>query len=158
MKFRFYFRLTIAFLKRFKALLLLGVILGVMVFLFLNYLYPLMFKGSSQIIGVTGRFHPDSTSLPDFIVNKISDGLTKINESGIPEPDLASSWETADNGKTWIFHLKSGKFWQDGKEVDSNSMNYDFSDASIERPNNKTIIFKLQNPYSPFPGVVSSVG
>jgi peptide/nickel transport system substrate-binding protein len=85
----------------------------------------------------------------------VSDGLTQLDENGHVLPALSSSWETTDKGKTWIFTLKDGYFWQDGKKVTSQGINYQFSDVTVERPNDKTIIFKLQNAYSAFPSVVS---
>lgn len=85
----------------------------------------------------------------------VGDGLTKLNSSGAAEPNLASSWETPDKGKTWIFKLKDNLTWQDGKKVTSGSINYQFSDVKTERPDDLTLIFKLQNSYSAFPTVVS---
>jgi len=108
---------------------------------------------SIEKMGLTGRYHTDN--LPNFILESVGDGLTKVNETGIVEPNLAKSWETPDKGKTWVFHLKDNIFWQDGKEVTSETINYQFSDVTIERPDSKTIIFKLQDPFSPFPVVVS---
>ncbi len=113
-----------------------------------------MLTGSStEIIGTTGRFTADT--LPNSILWKIGDGLTKLGADGSTEPDLASSWETPDKGKTWVFHLKDGTTWQDGKPVLSANISYPFSDLTIVRPDTKTIIFKLQTPYSAFPSVVS---
>lgn len=85
----------------------------------------------------------------------IGDGLTSINENGTVEPNLAASWESVDKGKTWAFRLKDGVVWQDGKPVVSRDVVYGFSDVAIERPDDKTIIFQLQNPFSPFPSVVA---
>ena len=102
---------------------------------------------------MTGRF--TLSSLPNSILNMISDGLTKLDANGNVEPSLASTWETPDKGKTWYFTLKDNLYWQDGKKVVSSGITYQFSDLSIERPDTKTIIFKLQNPYSAFPSVVS---
>ena len=106
-----------------------------------------------QTIGYVGRYTIED--LPFSIQHLISNGLTNIDESGYIKPAISSSWETKDNGKSWIFNLKEDAFWQDGKHIDSTSINYSFSDVQIEKPDEKTIIFKLNNPFSPFPYVVS---
>jgi peptide/nickel transport system substrate-binding protein len=150
---RYFIRLLNAFLARFKAVLLIGIFLGALLFLALRFIGPLLWGTSVEKMGLTGRYHTDN--LPNFILESVGDGLTRVNETGIVEPNLAKSWETPDKGKTWVFHLKDNIFWQDGKEVTSETINYQFSDVTIERPNSKTIIFKLQDPFSPFPVVVS---
>jgi peptide/nickel transport system substrate-binding protein len=150
---RYFIRLLNAFLARFKAVLLIGIFLGALLFLVLRFIGPHLWGTSTEKMGLTGRYHTDN--LPNFILESVGDGLTRVNEAGIVEPNLAKSWETPDKGKTWVFHLKDNIFWQDGKEVTSETINYQFSDVTIERPDSKTIIFKLQDPFSPFPVVVS---
>lgn len=122
-------------------------------FFVLKFLIPILASPSPQKIGIAGRFTP--SNLPNEILQKIGNGLTKLDVDGNIEPDLASSWETPDKGKTWIFVLKDATTWQDGKKVTSQSINYQFSDVKVEKPDPKTIIFKLQNPYSAFPSIVS---
>jgi len=104
-------------------------------------------------IGITGRF--TTTNLPIAILDMIGDGLTKLDATGNVEPNLAESWETPDNGKTWIFHLRRDVLWQDGTRVVSSGITYQFSDVTIERPDDATIIFKLQTSYSAFPAVLT---
>jgi len=68
---------------------------------------------------------------------------------------LAESWLTPDKGKTWVFTLREDIFWQDGEKVESSDISYEFSDVTLERPDGKTIIFKLKDSFSHFPTVVS---
>jgi peptide/nickel transport system substrate-binding protein len=153
MSLRYIFHFIQAFIVRFRAIIIIGIFLGIAIFLILNSLVlPLLFHKTERI-GITGRFQTDT--LPTSILALISDGLVKLDESGKPLPSLASSWEAKDSGKTWVFSIADGKTWQDGKPVTSNTIVYNFSDAKIERPDEKTIIFKLQNPFSPFPDIVS---
>jgi len=151
---RYSLRLIQAFINRFKTLIILGIFLGVIIFLVINYLiFPFFFLGKTERIGIAGQYRIEK--LPLGITSLISDGLTKINDDGTVEPALSQNWETPDKGKTWIFHLAEGKKWQSGEDVISEDISYQFSDVEVEKPDAKTIIFKLKNPFSPFPTVVA---
>lgn len=150
---RYIFRLISAFFIRFRTLILLGFILGILIFLVARVVLPFFLPSSIIKIGMTGRY--TASTLPDPILHMIGRGLTKLGSDGSVEPDISSSWETPDRGKTWIFHLRQDTTWQDGKKLTSSNVSYAFSDVTIERPDAKTIVFKLQNPYSAFPSVVS---
>lgn len=150
---RYIFRLISTFFVKFRTIIIIGIAVGVLIFFAFSLLLPALGSSKSQKIGITGRFTADS--LPSYILEEIGDGLTSVNESGDVEPNLASSWETPDRGRTWIFTLTENKEWQDGTKVSSQSINYQFSDLITEKPDEKTIVFKLENPHSPFPGVVA---
>jgi len=154
LKLRYLFRLIIAFISRFKIIIFFGLGLGIIIFFLMKVVGSFVLSKELEIIGISGRFQRDT--LPKEILNNVSDGLTDIDENGNVTPKLAKSWESPDKGKTWIFHLDDNIYWQDGKKVDSESLNYDFSDVVIEKPDSKTIIFKLKNEFSPFPTVVSA--
>ena len=152
-KLRYILRLTWAFLSRFKALIAIGTGLGLLFFIILSVLIPKIGGWQIQRIGLAGRYSVNS--LPPDLLKMISSGLTKLDETGAVVPDLAESWTTPDKGKTWIFKIKKGLIWQDGKPVISKNIAYQFTDASISYPDDSTITFSLQNPYSAFPSVVS---
>jgi len=145
--------LIFAFFTRFKAILSIGIIFGILLFFAFKIIIPFLLPPKHLIIGIPGRFTP--STLPSSIGEMVGNGLTKLSPNGNPVPDLALSWETTDKGKTWIFRLDDKKTWQDGKKVTSDSISYEFSDVKIERPDDKTLVFKLQNSYSAFPTVVS---
>ncbi len=42
------------------------------------------------------------------------DFLTWYDADYRPAPDLATSWETSEDGLTWTFHIREGMEWQDG--------------------------------------------
>jgi peptide/nickel transport system substrate-binding protein len=150
---RYLFRLTVAFLSRFKALILIGIGLGIIIFLILIFILPKLGGWQTTTVGLSGRYNVNT--LPDNILDMIGDGLTALDKNDNVIPDIASSWSTPDNGKTWIFKIKSGLFWQDGKLLISKDLVYQFSDATVSYPDNRTIVFTLQNPYSAFPSVVT---
>lgn len=153
MNLKYLSRLLIAFFSRFKLVLIISIVLGILAFSFLRFILPIFVSTKVENIGIVGRYTPDS--LPTSILKMISTGLTNLNAQGIPEPSLASSWETKDEGKTWTFDLRGDRFWQDGKKVEAGELIFKFSDAKVSTPNKKTIVFTLQNAFSPFPAVVS---
>ena len=54
-----------------------------------------------------------------------------------------------------MFNLRSDIKFSDGKNINSRDINYNFSDAKVERPNKNTIVFKLKESFSPFLVTVS---
>lgn len=42
------------------------------------------------------------------------DFLTWYDADYHPAPDIATSWESSDDGLTWTFHIRQGMKWQDG--------------------------------------------
>ena len=42
------------------------------------------------------------------------DFLTWYDADYEPVPDVATSWETSEDGMTWTFHIREGMKWQDG--------------------------------------------
>ena len=150
---RYFIRLINAYLTRFKAILFLGIIIGILIFFTIRFVAPFFLNKNIERIGYTGRYQSDN--LPSDITEFISQGLTKVSKDFNIEPNIAGSWESPDKGKTWTFHLKDNIYWQDGEIVDSNSISYSFSDVRIEKPDKKTIVFYLDNNFSPFPAVLS---
>jgi peptide/nickel transport system substrate-binding protein len=150
--FRYTTRLIIAFVSRFKAILIGSAVFGVLLFLVLRFLTPVLFANKTDKIGIIGRYN--TTNLPYPILNLVGEGLTKLDESGIPQPSLAEKWSSPD-GKVWTFTLAEGKTWQDGSPVVASSISYTFEDVKVDRPNERTLVFTLEAPFAPFPTVVS---
>jgi len=149
---RYIIRLIQAFFKKFKAVIVLGIAFGVLVFFAVFFMFPSI-SATEEKIGMIGRFTPEA--LPEEITNKISSGLTTVDANGNVSPSLAESWESTDGGKTWIFRLFENKKWQDDKFVKSSDVNYEFNDASLEIIDDYTIKFNLDSQFSAFPIIVS---
>jgi peptide/nickel transport system substrate-binding protein len=145
--------LTIAFLSRFKGVILLATFVGVLSFFIVYFISIMTFKNKTDVIGITGRYHAED--LPIVILQLIGDGLTKVKEDGTVEPSLALSWETPDRGKVWVFNLKDNIYWHNGELVNALNINYNFSDVEIKKEDDNSISFLLKEPFSPFPSVVS---
>ncbi|TSC94599.1 MAG: peptide/nickel transport system substrate-binding protein [Candidatus Berkelbacteria bacterium Athens1014_28] len=103
----------------------------------------------------------------DKTINRlIYSGLTKVDKSGQVIADLAENWEVSADSKSYTFHLKENLFWHDGVPFLSTDVAYtiesikdqnlkssyysSWKDIEVETPDEKTVIFKLSNPYGPF--------
>jgi peptide/nickel transport system substrate-binding protein len=106
-----------------------------------------------QTIGLVGAYTQDN--LPREVVSNLSSGLTQLDDDGSIKPNLAESWETLDNGKTYVFKLRKGQYFNNGKELTSENVSYRFSDVTVERPDDYTIVYKLKDAYAPFLVTVS---
>ncbi len=152
-KIRFYAVLTVTFLSRFKFVIAGAFVVGIVLFLGGKYISSKFSSAHTSYIGLVGRYHIDE--LPPEVLSMIGEGLTKIDDTGMPKPSLAKSWESKDQGKTWVFKLAEGRTWHDGTPVTASSIHYSFDAVSVEYPDSNTIVFKLQSAYAPFPLVVS---
>ena len=126
---------------------------GVLGFYLLPRMSFLLPSKNLKKIGKLGRYTP--TELPIEIQSLISAGLTSVSTDGSVVPSLAASWEAKNEGKEYNFVLKENLFWQDKTPILAADINYNFSDVTTSVLDDKTIQFKLKEPFSPFPSIVS---
>ncbi|MFH1135127.1 MAG: ABC transporter substrate-binding protein [Pseudomonadota bacterium] len=78
-----------------------------------------------------------SASISDILLlEQVYHHLTFIDAKNQAVPDLAASWESAD-GKTWVFHLKDGVKFSDGRPVTSKDVVFSYNrlrDAKVGAP------------------------
>jgi peptide/nickel transport system substrate-binding protein len=96
------------------------------------------------------------------------DSLVELDAQRIPHGDLAEAWETPDP-LTYVFHLRSGVKFNDGRMLTSADVKYTFDSImtasvispkrgtfrlvkSVETPDAATVIFHLSEPNSGFLG------
>lgn len=103
--------------------------------------------------GIIGTY--DISGLPDEVLRLISRGITKHDDQGVPQPDLAISWETDNLGSTYNFHFPYGQFWTDGTQFNISDLSFPFADVEVHRQNEQTLEFKLKNPFAAFPSVLA---
>lgn len=51
------------------------------------------------------------------VISELFEGLTRFNRAGLPEPGMASSWEISPDRCTYLFHLRPGVCWSDGRPL-----------------------------------------
>lgn len=153
-KIRYWWWFTSALVLKYKKLILYVAVLSILSISLAPRLLPLLTRfRMSSTIGMIGRFRV--TELPPAITKKISLGLTEIDETGLATPGLGKSWVVSEDGKTYTFTLDSSKHWQDGTPVESTDLHFDIESVAIKTPDKQTIVFQLEEPFAPFPTVLS---
>ncbi|MES1242276.1 MAG: ABC transporter substrate-binding protein [Acidobacteriota bacterium] len=91
--------------------------------------------------------------------------LIALDVDGRLLPDLAKSWEVSDGGRTYIFHLREGVVWHDGKPFRSDDVRFTYERLKahpslaeeafrrierIETPDDLTVVVRLTEPWAPF--------
>ena len=153
-KSRYYTRLLGAFIRKHRRLIIVAMVFGISLFSFLPKTYEAIFLKKAEKIGIIGQY--DLGNLPLEVRSKISTGLTVINSDKSISPGLAESWEINDNGREYRFYLMEDLLWQDGSVLKAKDINYNFQDVATQAHDEKTLIFKLKEPFSPFPSIVSA--
>lgn len=153
-KVRFYYWLVKGFVSKHKWVLFPAALIGAVAFFQVPFVLEYLPKPkTTSYVGRVGRYN--LSNLPRDIQNKMSHGLTYIDESGNPQPALASDWKILDDGKTYIFTLKDDIYWQDGTPILATDIDYKITDVETAILDEKSISFKLKEPYAAFPSVVS---
>lgn len=105
-----------------------------------------------------------TTGTPDlYVACKMFEGLVRLNESYEVVPGLAESWDIADDGMTYTFHLRDGVTWHDGEPFTSADVQWTYETvtseygprsaaafenvASIETPDENTVVLNMSDPY-----------
>ncbi|OGM97566.1 MAG: hypothetical protein A2735_01570 [Candidatus Yanofskybacteria bacterium RIFCSPHIGHO2_01_FULL_41_21] len=124
---------------------------------------------SEGVVGQPRRINSllAQTNDPDRdLSNLIYSGLLKYNGAGKLVPDLAKSYEISSDGLNYTIYLKDNVLWHDGQKLTADDIVYTIQTAqnadfgspqrvnwqgvAIQKVNDTTIIFKLNNKYAQF--------
>lgn len=135
-------------------------------------------EGGTYIVAQSGEpatLNPDAVS-DDYnyaIAQNIYSRLYKLNNYYEAIPDLATSYDVSDDSFTWTFHLREDAVWTDGEPVTSADVSYSYntiienayahasvfsSVASIETPDDYTVVFNMSTPDASFLGNLAWYG
>lgn len=95
-------------------------------------------------------------SLEKTVSKLIFRGLFKYNIFGELENDLAERYEISESGLEYTIYLKKDQKWIDGAEINSDDVIYSSINSTslagvvIDRVDDYTIRYTLQNKYAPF--------
>lgn len=109
-----------------------------------------------------------------YVAANIFDGLVYYDLDLKPQPSLAQSWTVAPDGLTITFNLRKGVKWHDGKPFSSADVKWSLENvwktihprnraifenvASVDTPDEATVILRLSKPSLPILSVINGVG
>ncbi|MEY4744102.1 MAG: hypothetical protein RL272_47 [Candidatus Parcubacteria bacterium] len=120
-------------------------------------------------IGAPRAVNPVLSSTNDAdldLVKLVFSGLMKTTSRGELVPDLASSYQVSEDGKTYTFTIRDGIVWHDGAAFTSRDVAAtiediknpawkspllaQFKNVAVATPDEKTVVFTLTEPFAPF--------
>lgn len=154
---RLFFWFLKAFIGKHGQICLSGFVAGFLIFLLLIKLYPILISPftswRTKKIAIVGTYTP--TTLPSYIQTLLSMGLTSLDQTGEAIPSLATHWEAKDEGKVYIFNLKSGLYWHDGTPFVASDVNYNLKGVKFEPISEEVLKVVLKEPFSPLPSILA---
>jgi peptide/nickel transport system substrate-binding protein len=123
------------------------------------------------LVGSLGRLNPllDWNNSADRDIDRLLfSGLVKFDPRGLPQADLAEAWGVAQDGTEYNFSIRPNAVWHDGQPVTSDDILFTidriksagslypqdvkdlWSKIEVTKLNDKTLKFKLPEPFVPF--------
>lgn len=121
--------------------------------LFLQLRFGVMNLDKSVSQGLIGTYQ--SHDLPAEVTRLLSKSLVEFDEEGRVVPGLASGWETNHDATVFKFRLHDNLYWSDGSTIKSSDIDFHIPEVEITYPDEQSIQFKLKEPYSPFPSLLT---
>ncbi|MBC8336337.1 MAG: peptide ABC transporter substrate-binding protein [Anaerolineales bacterium] len=126
---------------------------------------------TEALIGSMNRFSPllDRNNIADRDVNSlIYSGLIRFDSRGLPLPDIAEAWGTSQDGTIYNFSIRPNAIWHDGAALTTDDVIFTidliksgisfypqdvkdlWGEVEIIKLNDKTMQFRLPEPFAPF--------
>ncbi len=65
-----------------------------------------------------------TNTFSEAVIEQLFSGLVALNPEMDVVPDLAYRWEVLDGGRRYVFHLRNGATWSDGRPVTAHDFEY----------------------------------
>lgn len=159
-------------------LIILGVVLVGILLTYLAINYTTVLRpghGGTYVEGIAGFPQYLNPLLAGYnavdrdICALVFSGLTRLNERGEVEADLARGWEVTLDGLSYTFYLRSNAYWHDGTPVTADDVVFTigllqdpefpgppdlgagvWQRVTVEKVDRRTVRFILPEPYAPF--------
>jgi peptide/nickel transport system substrate-binding protein len=137
-------------------------------------------RGGRFRIGLAGGSTTDSldpATITDMMMQVISQGqlrnmLVEIDNNSQPIPELAESWEASPDAKQWVFNLRKGVEFHNGKTMDADDVIFSINHhrgentksaakgivdpiADVKKDGQDKVIFTLKGGNADFPFILS---
>ncbi len=144
-----------AFSKKYKHLIIIGIIISIIFGIILNKLQTYLPNKINRDIhlGLIGQY--STTNLPPEITKFINSGLTTIGDKQIIVPNLATNKTIDETGKIYTYKIKENLTWSNGQPINAEDINLTIPKVKIETSNQKTIKFTLPAKFAPFPSILT---
>lgn len=158
--------------------ILLGVVLVGVLLAYLAFNYTTVLRpgyGGTYVEGIVGfprHLNPLLSGYNEVdrdVCSLVFSGLTRMNERGEVEADLARGWDVTLDGLTYTFYLRSNAYWHDGVPLTSDDVVFTISllqdpdfpgppelgstlwqRVEVKKVDPRTVRFTLPEPYAPF--------
>jgi peptide/nickel transport system substrate-binding protein len=128
------------------------------------------------IAGIPARVNPffaSENTVDATLASLIFAGLTRLDERGVPFPDLAQTWTVSPDGTLYTFTLRPGLLWQDGVPLTAEDVVFTYEllqspdlrnapdlESALESAvftsvNNSTVTVELPEAYAPAPAYLT---
>jgi peptide/nickel transport system substrate-binding protein len=126
---------------------------------------------TEALIGSLSRLNPllaMYNSADRDVTRLLFSGLIRFDDRGVPQGDLAESWGIAADDKVYNFSIRPNAVWHDGQPVTSDDVLFTidllkdetfpapadvrafWSQVEVKSLDEKTLQFRLNEPYAPF--------
>ncbi len=136
-------------------------------------------RGGRVKLGSAGNSTTDSMdpgtlahTMPQVVNQTMRSNLVEISYDGAPVPELAESWEASHGAAKWVFKLRRGVEFHNGKTMDAEDVIYSFNEhrgpdtksaakgvaqpiTDIKADGKYTVIFTLEEGNADFPFIAS---
>lgn len=146
------FLVLVETIKRSKGWLILIVSLVLLIIL-AQARFNFFYNPNTITLGFIGTYQ--THDLPVEVTNLISEGLVKADENGRIKPNLVSGWETNNDATKFSFKLKDNLRWADDSEVKAGDLALAIPNVEVAALDDRVIEFKLKEPYSPLPSLLT---
>lgn len=149
---RLWFLILLGLLKR--RVKLVAIVISLLVVFVLCLRSNILAINSNTISqGFVGTYQ--NHDLPLEVTRLISKSLVESDEIGRMKPGLVSGWETNNDATSFKFKLKDNLYWSDGTKLKASDLEFNIPNLEISYPSDLVIEFKLKEPYSPFPSLLT---
>lgn len=165
-------------MKRLHVPKIVAVTLLVGMFVGLSGLVAAAADATTMVIGLSAgpkSLGPTATDNDACVSYRVFSSLTQADKNFGAAPDLAQTWEVSDDYLTYTFHLNPAAKFHDGTPVTSEDVKFSMlevnatlvhvsnrglipSIASIDTPDDHTVVFRLSQPYPEFLNPYYGVG